>query len=142
MALKITNKKRNERGRVIHADFEFIPERQLKDFGTVLFSAQRTVDNEMIKHLAAYAPLKTGTLANSFARSSDPGSGLVTDGVVYGHYQNFLDGPVYKTIPANDPRYSGDSLRGGHFIDRVLLDCGQDIIDDAQRTIDSMLKGG
>lgn len=78
-----------------------------------LQQVQVELDNEIIKLLSPYVPLRTGVLEKSAEIATDIGSGEIIHATPYASYQ------YYAT---SDTRKGDDPLRGGHWGDRMKAD--------------------
>lgn len=81
-------------------------------FNTNLNRVQVFLDNKVITELQAYVKYKTGTMAKSIRLASEEGSGYVTIGVPYAHYQAY----------ENNSSRSKDVKRGARPFERMKAD--------------------
>jgi phage gpG-like protein len=81
-------------------------------FNTNLNRVQVFLDNKVITNLQDYVKYKTGTMAKSIRLASTEGSGYVTIGVPYAHYQAYI----------NKNSRSKDIKRGARPFERMKAD--------------------
>lgn len=60
-------------------------------FNNDLNKVQVFLDNKVIMNLQQYVKYKSGTMAKSIRLASEEGSGIVTIGVPYAHYQAYVN---------------------------------------------------
>lgn len=70
------------------------------------------LDNKVINNLQQYVKYKSGTMAKSIRLASEEGSGIVTIGVPYAHYQAYV----------NKSSKSTDKQRGAYPFERMKAD--------------------
>lgn len=121
---------------------------------------QKVIDSQFMSYLDKYMPMDDDKqLITSMYNSTKIGSGEININKPYAHYQHegelYVD-PKYKVGAFHDPvsgrywsrkgikkvpsgkklNYHGGSLRGDHFVERMLADHFEDILNSGQKEID------
>lgn len=120
---------------------------------------QKVIDITFMSYLDKYMPADTTELIISMYNSTNVGSGEININKPYAHYQHegikYID-PKYKIGAFHDPisgrywsrpgikkipsgeklNYHGGSLRGDHFVERMLADHFEDILEAGQKEVD------
>ncbi len=141
--------------------FSGVQKKQLLDkFGLDGGRTQKIIDSQFMSYIDKYMP-KTDNqmMIKSMHNSSKVGSGEININTPYAHYQHegilyvdpkynigsFYDAisgrywsrPGIKKVPSNKRLiYHGGSLRGSHFVERMLADHFSDILNAGQKEID------
>lgn len=140
--------------------FSGIQKQQILDkYGLEGGRTQKVIDSSFMNYLDKYMPMDTGELINSMYASTRVGSGEININKPYAHYQHegelYVD-PKYKKGALHDPitgrfwsrpnvkkvpggnklNYHGGANRGDHFVERMLADHFQDILQAGQKEID------
>lgn len=141
--------------------FSKIQKQQLLDaYGLENGRTQKKIDSIFMNYLDKYMPQDTNTMISNMYSSTKVGSGIININVPYAHYQHegilYVD-PKYNIGAFHDPRsgrywsrpgvkkistdrrlnYSGGANRGDHFVERMIADHFQDILDAGQKEIDT-----
>lgn len=140
--------------------FSGIQKQQLLDkYGLEGGRTQKVIDSSFMNYLDKYMPMDTGELINSMYASTRVGSGEININKPYAHYQHegelyvdakykkgafhdyitgrFWSRPNVKKVPSGEKlNYHGGANRGDHFVERMLADHFQDILQAGQKEID------
>lgn len=140
--------------------FSGVQKKQLLDkFGLDGGRTQKVIDSTFIGYLDKYMPKDSNQMIVSMNNSTKVGSGEININTPYAHYQHegvkYVD-PKYKIGAFHDPisgrywsragikkvhsskrlTYHSGALRGSHFIERMLADHFNDILNAGQKEID------
>lgn len=140
--------------------FSGVQKQQIVDkYGLEGGRIQKVIDSAFMGYVDKYMPQEDGELINSMYESTRPGSGEIAINKPYVHYQNegvlYVD-PKYKKGAFHDPvsgrywsrpgikkipsgqklNYHGGALRGDHFVERMLADHFEDILNAGQKEVD------
>ena len=120
---------------------------------------QKVVDSAFMGYVDDYMPMDTGQMITAMYNSTKVGSGEININAPHAHYQHegikYVD-PKYKIGAFHDPvsgrywsrsgikkvpsgeklNYHGGASRGDHFVERMLADHFEDILDVGQKEID------
>ena len=120
---------------------------------------QKVIDSTFMGYLDKYMPRDTGTMIQSMYHSTKVGSGEININTPYAHYQHegvlYID-PKYKIGAFHDPasgrywsrpnvkkissdkklNYQDAPMRGDHFVERMLADHFEDILNAGQKEIE------
>lgn len=140
--------------------FSGIQKQQIIDkYGLDGGKTQKTIDSQFMAYLDDYMPMDSGQMITSMYDSTKPGAGEININVPYAHYQyegqlyvdpkngkgafhdpvsgRFWSRPDVKKIPSDRRlNYHGGSNRGDHFVERMLADHFEDILNAGQKEID------
>lgn len=146
--------------------FSNIQKQQILDkYGLDGGRTQKVIDAQFMAYLDSYMPMgdRTGNskvgMITSMQKSTEVGAGMININVPYAHYQHegilyvdpktgkgalydkdsgrFWSRPGIKKVPSGRRlNYHGGPLRGDHFIERMLADHFEDILNAGQREID------
>ncbi len=139
--------------------FSSIQKKQIIDkYGLENGRTQRVVDSAFMGYLDKYMPMDSNQMITSMYGSTKVGSGEININTPYAHYQHegvkYID-PKYKIGAFHDPvsgrywsrpgikkipsgqklNYHGGALRGDHFVERMLSDHFEDILNAGQKEI-------
>lgn len=139
--------------------FSGIQKKQIIDkYGLENGRTQRVIDSTFMGYLDKYMPADSNQMITSMYNSTKVGSGEININTPYAHYQHegekYVD-PKYKIGAFHDPvsgrywsrpgikkvpsgqklNYHGGALRGDHFVERMLSDHFEDILDAGQKEI-------
>ena len=92
---------------------------------------QMVIDSSFMAYMEPYMPKDTGTMIDLMFAQNKPGKGEIDINVNYADYVN--TGISKSGKPLN---YQGAPMRGANFVERMLADHFQDILNDAQKEID------
>lgn len=140
--------------------FSEIQKQQLLDaYGLEGGRTQKKIDSTFMNYLDKYMPQDTNIMISNMYSNTKVGSGMININVPYAHYQHegvlYVD-PKYNIGAFHDPQsgrywsrpgikkipsdkrlnYSGGANRGDHFVERMLADHFQDILNEGQKEID------
>lgn len=140
--------------------FSGIQKQQIIDkYGLDGGRTQRVIDSAFMGYLDKYMPMDSNQMITNMYNSTKVGSGEIDINSPYAHYQHegekYVD-PKYKIGAFHDPvsgrywsrpnvkkvpsgkklNYHGGSLRGDHFVERMLADHFEDILNSGQKEID------
>lgn len=141
--------------------FSSIQKQQIVDkYGLEGGRTQKVIDSSFMSYMEPYMPMDDEEqMIMSMYRSTKVGSGEIDINVPYAHYQHegekYVD-PQYKIGAFHDPisgrfwsrpgvkkvpsgqklNYHGGALRGDHFVERMLADHFEDIVNAGQKEID------
>lgn len=140
--------------------FSNIQKQQIMDkYGLDGGRTQRVVDSQFMSYIDTYMPADSNQMITAMYNSTKVGSGEINVNVPYAHYQHegelYVD-PKYKIGAFHDPisgrywsrpninkipsgkrlNYHGGALRGDHFVERMLADHFEDILNAGQKEID------
>lgn len=120
---------------------------------------QKVIDSQFMGYMDKYMPMDSGQMITNMYNSTKVGSGEININVPYAHYQHegelYVD-PKYKIGAFHDPvsgrywsrpnikkvpsgkklNYHGGPNRGDHFVERMLADHFEDILNAGQKEID------
>lgn len=140
--------------------FSGIQKQQIIDkYGLDGGRTQKVIDSTFMGYLDDYMPQDTNEMINSMYSSTRVGSGEININKPYAHYQyegNLYVDPKYKIGAFHDPvsgrywsrpnvkkipsekklNYHGGANRGDHFVERMLADHFDDILNAGQKEID------
>lgn len=140
--------------------FSSIQKQQILDkYGLDGGRTQKMIDSQFMNYLDKYMPMDSGQMINSMYNSTKVGAGEININTPYAHYQHegilYVDsktgkGAFYNPISGrywsrpgikkkqSDKKlnYHGGSLRGDHFVERMLTDHFEDILNAGQKEID------
>lgn len=139
--------------------FSGIQKKQIIDkYGLENGRTQRVIDSAFMGYLDKYMPADSNQMITSMYNSTKVGSGEININTPYAHYQHegekYVD-PKYKIGAFHDPvsgrywsrpgikkvpsgqklNYYGGALRGDHFVERMLSDHFEDILNAGQKEI-------
>lgn len=141
--------------------FDSIQKQQIIDkYGLDGGRTQKVIDNAFMGYMEPYMPKDSGLMIAQMHSSTDDGSGEININTPYAHYQ--YEGTLYvnpkyhstgypfiinkkgehvgfkgKRVPSNRRlNYHGGALRGDHFVERMLADHFDDILNAGQKEID------
>ena len=139
--------------------FSGIQKQQIIDkYGLDGGRTQRVIDSAFMGYLDKYMPMDSNQMITNMYNSTKVGSGEIDINSPYAHYQHegekYVD-PKYKIGAFHDPvsgrywsrpnvkkvpsgkklNYHGGSLRGDHFVERMLADHFEDILNSGQKEI-------
>ena len=140
--------------------FSSIQKQQILDkYGLDGGRTQKVIDGAFMGYLDKYMPADEMQMITSMHNSTKVGSGGININVPYAHYQN--EGELYvdpktgkgafhdpvsgrywsrknvKKVPSGKKlNYHGGALRGDHFVERMLADHFDDILNAGQKEID------
>ena len=144
--------------------FSGLQKQQILDkYGLEGGRTQKVIDSSFMNYLDKYMPMDTGELINSMYASTRVGSGEININKPYAHYQHegelyvdpkykkgalhdsitgrFWSRPNVKKVPSGEKlNYHGGANRGDHFVERMLADHFQDILQAGQKEIDKWMK--
>lgn len=92
---------------------------------------QEVIDSSFMAYMEPYMPKDSGTMIDLMFAQNKPGKGEIDINVNYADYVN--TGISKSGKPLN---YQGAPMRGANFVERMLADHFQDILNDAQKEID------
>ena len=139
--------------------FTGIQKQQIIDkYGLENGRTQRVIDSAFMGYLDKYMPMDSSQMITSMYISTKIGSGEININTPYAHYQQegvkYIDpkykigafhGPIsgrywsrpgIKKVPSNEKlNYHGGALRGDHFVERMLADHFEDILNAGQEEI-------
>lgn len=140
--------------------FSGVQKKQLLDkFGLDNGRTQKNIDSTFMGYMEPYMPKDGSQMITNMYSSTKVGSGEININTPYAHYQHegvkYVD-PKYKIGAFHDPisgrywsrpgikkvssskrlTYHGGALRGSHFIERMLADHFNDILNAGQKEID------
>lgn len=119
---------------------------------------QKVIDSSFMGYMDKYMPMDSRQMITSMYNSTKVGSGEININAPYTHYQHegelYID-PKYKKGAFHDPvsgrywsrpnvkkipsgkklNYHGGALRGDHFVERMLADHFEDILNAGQKEI-------
>jgi hypothetical protein len=140
--------------------FNSIQKQQIIDkYGLESGRTQKVIDSVFMGNLDKYMPMDSSQMITSMYNSTKVGSGEININTPYAHYQHegdlYVD-PKYKIGAFHDPisgrywsrlgikkipsgkklKYHGGANRGDHFVERMLADHFEDILNAGQKEID------
>lgn len=140
--------------------FNGIQKQQIIDkYGLEGGRTQKVIDSLFMGYMDKYMPMDSNQMITSMYDSTKVGSGKININTPYTHYQHegesYVD-PKYKKGAFHDPvsgrywsrpnikkvpsgkklNYHGGALRGDHFVERMLADHFNDILNAGQKEID------
>lgn len=139
--------------------FTGIQKQQIIDkYGLENGRTQRVIDSAFMGYLDKYMPMDSSQMITSMYISTKIGSGEININTPYAHYQQegvkYIDPkykigafhdpisgrywrrPGIKKVPSNEKlNYHGGALRGDHFVERMLADHFEDILNAGQEEI-------
>lgn len=137
-----------------------VQKKQLLDkFGLDDGRTQKVIDSAFMGYMEPYMPKDNNQMIISMYNSTKVGSGEININTPYAHYQHegvkyvdpkykigafhdpisgrYWSRPGIKKVPSNKRLiYHGGSLRGSHFVERMLADHFSDILNAGQKEID------
>ncbi len=140
--------------------FSDIQKQQIIDkYGLDGGRTQKVIDSVFMGYMDKYMPMDSGQMITSMYNSTKAGSGEININVPYAHYQHegelyvdpktgkgafydknsgrFWSRPDIKKVPSGKKlNYHGGALRGDHFVERMLADHFEDILNAGQKEID------
>lgn len=140
--------------------FNNIQKQQIIDkYGLDNGRTQKVIDSSFMGCMDKYMPMDSNQMITSMYNSTKVGSGEININTPYAHYQHegekYVD-PKYQKGAFHDPisgrywsrkgikkvpsgqrlNYHGGALRGDHFVERMLSDHFEDILNAGQKEID------
>lgn len=139
--------------------FTGIQKQQIIDkYGLENGRTQRVIDSAFMGYLDKYMPMDSNQMITSMYISTKVGSGEININTPYAHYQHegvkyidpkykigafhdpisgrYWSRPGVKKVPSNEKlNYHGGALRGDHFVERMLADHFEDILNAGQEEI-------
>lgn len=140
--------------------FSGIQKQQIIDkYGLEGGRTQKVIDSAFMGYMDKYMPMDSGQMITNMYSSTKAGSGEINVNTPYAHYQHegelYVD-PKYKKGAFHDPisgrywsrpnikkvpsgkklNYHGGALRGDHFVERMLADHFENILNAGQKEID------
>ena len=140
--------------------FSGIQKQQIIDkYGLEGGRTQKVIDSTFMGYMDPYMPADSYSMINSMYSSTKVGSGEININVPHAHYQHegelyvdpktgkgafydknsgrYWSRPGIKKIPSGKKlNYHGGALRGDHFVERMLADHFEDILNAGQKEID------
>ena len=140
--------------------FSGIQKQQIIDkYGLEGGRTQKVIDSQFMAYMDKYMPMDSGQMITNMYNSTKVGSGEININVPYAHYQHegeLYVGPKYNIGAFHDPvsgryrsrpnikkvpsgkklNYHGGANRGDHFVERMLADHFEDILNAGQKEID------
>lgn len=140
--------------------FNNIQKQQILDkYGLDGGRTQKVIDSAFMGYLDPYMPADSFQMINSMYSSTKVGSGEININVPHAHYQyegekyvdpkykvgafhdsisgRFWSRPGIKKIPSGEKlNYHGGANRGDHFVERMIADHFDDILNAGQKEID------
>lgn len=140
--------------------FSGIQKQQIIDkYGLEGGRTQKVIDSSFMGYVDKYMPQDSNQMITSMYNSTKIGSGEININTPYAHYQhegvlyvdpkykkgafhNSISGrywsrPNIKKVPSGKKlNYHGGALRGDHFVERMLADHFEDILNAGQKEID------
>lgn len=138
---------------------DFQKQEIIDKFGLDNGRTQKVIDSSFMGYMDKYMPMDTGEMITNMYSATKVGSGEINVNTPYAHYQHegelYVD-PKYKKGAFHDPisgrywskkgvkkissgkklNYHGGANRGDHFIERMLADHFNDIVNAGQEEID------
>lgn len=140
--------------------FNNIQKQQIIDkYGLDSGRTQKVIDSSFMGYLDKYMSMDSNQMITSMYNSTKAGSGEININTPYAHYQHegekYVD-PKYQKGAFHDPisgrywsrkgvkkvpsgqklNYHGGAERGDHFVERMLSDHFEDILNAGQKEID------
>lgn len=140
--------------------FNSIQKQQIIDkYGLEGGRTQKVIDSSFMGYMDKYMPMDSGQMITNMYNSTRVGSGEININTPYAHYQHegelYVD-PKYNIGAFHDPvsgrywsrpnikkvpsgkklNYHGGASRGDHFVERMLADHFDDILNAGQKEID------
>lgn len=120
---------------------------------------QKVIDSTFMGYLDKYMPMDEGQMITNMYNSTKVGAGEININVPYAHYQHegelyvdpktgkgafhdpvngrYWSRPGIKKVPGGKKlNYHGGANRGDHFVERMLADHFEDILNAGQKEID------
>lgn len=140
--------------------FSDIQKQQIIDkYGLDGGRTQKVIDSAFMGYMEPYMPADSYSMINNMHSSTKVGAGEININVPYAHYQHegelyvdpitgkgafydenngrFWSRPKVKKVPSGKKlNYYGGALRGDHFVERMLADHFEDILNAGQKEID------
>ena len=140
--------------------FNGIQKQQIIDkYGLEGGRTQEVIDSQFMGYMDKYMPMDSGQMIANMYNSTKVGSGEININTPYAHYQyegvlyvdpktgkgafhdpvsgRYWSRPGIKKVPSgNKLNYHGGPLRGNHFVERMLADHFEDILNAGQKEID------
>lgn len=140
--------------------FSGIQKQQIIDkYGLEGGRTQKVIDSTFMGYMDPYMPADSYSMINSMYSSTKVGSEEININVPHAHYQHegelyvdpktgkgafydknsgrYWSRPGIKKIPSGKKlNYHGGALRGDHFVERMLADHFEDILNAGQKEID------
>jgi hypothetical protein len=140
--------------------FSSIQKQQIIDkYGLDGGRTQKVIDSQFKAYLSDYMPADNYSMISNMDSSTKVGAGEININVPYAHYQHegikyvypktgqsafndSLSGRYWskkgkKKVPSGEKlNYHGGALRGDHFVERMLADHFEDILNAGQKEID------
>ncbi len=140
--------------------FSDIQKQQILDkYGLEGGRTQKVIDSTFMGYMDKYMPMDSGQMITAMYSSTKVGSGEININVPHAHYQHegekYVDSkynigafhdplsgrywsrPGIKKVPSGEKlNYHGGANRGDHFIERMLADHFEDILNAGQKEID------
>jgi len=126
------------RGKIYHdkngeAQLEWNPEFKSKWNGQ-FNSAQKFIDNEVLRLNDKYTPFQSGMLTKSGILGTVVGSGNIEYNSIYSRYQYYgkvMVGKAPKQVTDKDLVYTGGPMRGAFWFERMKADNKEQILEGA-----------
>lgn len=140
--------------------FSDIQKQQILDkYGLENGRTQKVIDSAFMGYMDPYMPADSYSMINSMYSSTKVGSGEININAPHAHYQHegekyvdpktgkgafydptsgrYWSRPGIKKVPSGEKlNYHGGANRGDHFIERMLADHFEDILNAGQKEID------
>lgn len=140
--------------------FSSIQKQQIIDkYGLDGGRTQKMIDSVFMGYIDKYMPMDSEQMITSMYDSTKPGAGEININTPYAHYQyegqlyvdpkngkgafhdpisgRFWSRPDIKKVPSDKRlNYHGGPNRGDHFVERMLADHFEDILNAGQKEID------
>lgn len=140
--------------------FSDIQKQQVLDkYGLENGRTQKVIDSAFMGYIDPYMPADSFQMINSMYSSTKVGSGEININAPHAHYQHegekyvdpkynigafhdpvsgrYWSRPGIKKVPSGEKlNYHGGANRGDHFIERMLADHFEDILNAGQKEID------
>jgi hypothetical protein len=140
--------------------FDSIQKQQIIDkYGLDGGRTQKVIDSAFMGYLDKYMPMDSNQMITSMYNSTKVGSGEININTPYAHYQyegtkyidpkykigafydknsgRYWSRPGIKKVQSNERlNYHSGPLRGDHFVERMLADHFDDILNAGQKEID------
>lgn len=139
--------------------FSGIQKQQIIDkYGLEGGRTQKVIDSQFMAYMDKYMPMDSGQMITNMYNSTKVGSGEININVPYAHYQHegelyvypkynigvfhdpvsgrYWSRPNIKKVPSGKKlNYHGGANRGDHFVERMLADHFEDILNAGQEEI-------
>lgn len=142
------------------SSFSGVQKQQILDkYGLDGGRTQKVIDSSFMGYMDKYMPADSNQMITAMYNSTKVGSGEININTPYAHYQHegelyvdpktgkgafhdsesgrFWSRPNIKKVPSGKKlNYHGGALRGDHFVERMLADHFEDILNAGQKEID------